>query len=229
MEAIRPTIEEEWYTEMKLAFSAPSFQRLKQFLQEEKKTYHVFPTGKQIFSAFNRTPFSKVKVVIIGQDPYHKMGQAEGLSFSVPYGVPPPPSLINIYKELNEDLGFPIGQQGHLGLWANRGVLLLNSVLTVREGEAGSHRGKGWEPFTDYAISQLNLKREHLVFLLWGKDAQVKAGMINREKHFVLEAAHPSPLSAYRGFFGCKHFSRSNAYLELQGIEPIDWKLCQEA
>lgn len=191
----------------------------------ERLVTAIYPKGGQVFRAFNSAPFEKLKVVIIGQDPYHGSGQAEGLSFSVAPGIKPPPSLVNVFKELKEDLGFPIPNHGHLIWWAEQGVLMLNSVLTVRANQPASHRNKGWEQFTDKAISQASLHKKNLVFLLWGKYAQDKESLIDASKHLILKAPHPSPYSAASGFFGCKHFSKTNAYLKEHGIEPIDWKL----
>ncbi len=218
-------IDDSWYDVLKEEFEKPYFQQLKEFLVAEKKSHVVYPPGPLIFNAFNSTPFDHVKVVLIGQDPYHGAGQAEGLSFSVPFGIKPPPSLVNIYKEMKDDLGVEPPRHGHLGAWAKQGVLLLNAVLTVRAGQPGSHRGKGWELFTNQVIHLLSEQREHLVFFLWGKYAQEKEVLINESKHLVLRAAHPSPYSAASGFFGCKHFSKANAYLESHGIQPIEWKL----
>jgi len=200
---------------------------LKIFLKEEKEAKKtIYPRGSEIFNAFNCTPFYSTKVVLLGQDPYHGLGQAHGLSFSVPLGVAPPPSLMNIFKELATDIpNFKIPSHGNLTSWAQQGVLLLNATLTVRANEAGSHQQKGWEPFTDAVIATLSARREHLVFLLWGRFAQAKASLIDEQKHLVLKAAHPSPFSAYHGFFGCKHFSKTNAYLESVGLPTIDWQL----
>jgi uracil-DNA glycosylase len=222
---VKPDIEPSWLQELNDEFQKEYFLNLKKFLLEEKKKYTIYPPGKYIFNAFNLTPFSKVKVVIIGQDPYHGKGQAHGLCFSVPDGVPIPPSLQNIYKELHNDLGLPIPHTGNLTPWAKQGVLLLNAILTVRAGQPGSHRGKGWELFTDAVIEKLNRKKENLVFLLWGKFAQEKGEKINTSKHLVLKAPHPSPFSANRGFFGCKHFSKTNIYLQEKGISPVNWKI----
>lgn len=218
-----PHIEESWRETLRDEFEAPYFIQLKEFLKKEKKFYRIFPPGSQIFSAFNYTPLTAVKVVIIGQDPYHGAGQAQGLCFSVPDGVTIPPSLINIYKELNNDLGIPIPKSGNLEKWARQGVLLLNATLTVRAGQAGSHQGKGWEVFTNTAIKTISDLRAGVVFLLWGKYAQEKQSLIDTRKHFILKAPHPSPFSANRGFFGCKHFSKTNQLLEENGLEPIDW------
>ncbi|MAZ48576.1 MAG: uracil-DNA glycosylase [Halobacteriovoraceae bacterium] len=201
------------------------FKSLEEFLSLEEKQYTVFPPHDQRFSAFELTPFKEVKVVIIGQDPYHGEGQAHGLSFSVPMGVKLPPSLKNIFKELETDLGCEGPTSGNLKGWAQQGVLLLNTVLTVRKSEAGSHQKKGWENFTDSVVANLNEQCEGLVFLLWGAPAQKKGKSIDRQRHLVLEAPHPSPLSSYRGFFGCKHFSKTNEYLIHQNKKPIDWCL----
>jgi uracil-DNA glycosylase len=196
------------------------------FLRAEKaKGRVIHPPGPQIFNAFNRTPFEAVRVVILGQDPYHGPGQAHGLSFSVPDGVPPPPSLQNIFKEIERDLGLPRPTSGNLTPWSDRGVLLLNAVLTVETGKAGSHQGKGWEAFTDTAIAALSGQREGLVFMLWGAYAQAKGGIIDRSRHCVLRAPHPSPLSAHRGFLGCGHFSAANRYLQGRGQPPMDWRI----
>ena len=223
--AVNPQIEATWKEVLWDQFQAPYFAQLKAFLQEEKQHYRVFPPGPCIFNAFNSTPFDKVKVVIIGQDPYHEVGQAHGLCFSVQDGVPFPKSLINIFKELQDDVGFVIPQSGNLQKWTEQGVLLLNATLTVREHAAGAHQGHGWETFTDCAIQRLSERREGLVFLLWGNYAINKRALIDPNKHFVLTAAHPSPLSAFRGFFGCKHFSKTNELLRQMGKEPINWQL----
>ncbi len=222
---IEPQIEQQWKEQIFEAFQTPSFERLKAFLVEERKLNKVFPPGKLIFNAFNLTPFSTVKVVIIGQDPYHGYGQAHGLCFSVPDGITPPPSLINIFKEISRDLGYDVPQNGNLEKWAKQGVLLLNATLTVRANQAGSHQGKGWEEFTDAVIKTISDQLEGVVFLLWGNYAQAKASIIDTKKHLVLKAVHPSPLSAHRGFIGCGHFSKTNEYLLSLGKEPIDWKL----
>lgn len=218
-------IEEGWKKELDVELHQPYFQQLREFLVAERTAYTIYPKGGHIFRAFDATPFSKTKVVLIGQDPYHGAGQAEGLSFSVAPGIKPPPSLVNIYKELKEDIGFTIPAHGHLIHWAQQGVLMLNSVLTVRAGQPASHRNKGWEQFTDKAIQQASAHKDHLVFLLWGKYAQDKAILIDTAKHLVLKAPHPSPYSAASGFFGCKHFSKTNAYLKEHGMEPINWQL----
>lgn len=204
----------------------PYFQQILQFVHQERmqgKT--IFPPQNEVFTAFSLTEFSAVKVVILGQDPYHGPNQAHGLSFSVKPGIAPPPSLVNIYKELASDIGFQIPKHGYLIEWAKQGVLLLNTVLTVEQGLAHSHANIGWERFTDKVIAQLNQQREKVVFLLWGSHAQKKGQFIDRTKHYVLTAPHPSPLSAHRGFFGCRHFSKTNDYLRMQGFSEIDWQL----
>jgi uracil-DNA glycosylase len=221
---INPSIHESWKPLLMNEFSAPYFNSLKQFLQEEKKSFVVYPVGNSIFSAFNLTPFEKVKVVIIGQDPYHGPGQANGLCFSVSKGINPPPSLKNIFRELNSDLGIPIPQEGDLEPWAKQGVLLLNATLTVRANTPGSHQKKGWEHFTDAVIKAISDHKKGIVFLLWGNFAQTKESLIDANKHFILKAAHPSPL-ARGAFFGCRHFSKTNRILEHQGIKPIDWRI----
>jgi len=223
--SVNPNIEESWKSVLASEFSAPYFQRLKSFLLEEKGKYRIYPPGSQIFSAFNHTPFNDVKVVILGQDPYHGPGQAHGLCFSVPMGVESPPSLVNIFKEIESDLGIARPLNGNLEPWARQGVLLLNATLTVRARQAGSHQNKGWETFTNAAIKALSEQREGLVFLLWGNFAIAKKELIDTAKHHILTAPHPSPLSASRGFFGCKHFSKTNQILEGQGLEPIAWKV----
>ena len=221
---ISPKIEASWLEVLRPQFEAPYFAELKKFLIAERQQYECYPKGGDIFAAFDNTPFDKVKVVIIGQDPYHEPNQAHGLCFSVPHGVMVPPSLVNIIKEINSDLGTQIPTtSGNLMGWAQQGILLLNATLTVRAHQAGSHQHHGWETFTDAAISALSKKRKGIVFLLWGSYAINKAQLIDRSKHFVLTAPHPSPLSAYRGFFGCKHFSKTNQILEQEGLEPIDW------
>lgn len=225
MEVKRPDIDDTWYRVLRPQFEAPYFAELKSFLVSEKRQYTVYPPGPLIFNAFNLTPFDRVKVVILGQDPYHGPGQAHGLSFSVPDGVPYPPSLRNIFKELHDDLGIPMARSGNLEKWAREGVLLLNASLTVRAGEPTSHSRHGWEQFTDAAIRALSEQREHLVFILWGSYAIAKQSLIDSSKHLILKSVHPSPLSASRGFFGCHHFSLTNTYLKENGIEPIDWSL----
>ncbi|MDA3943588.1 MAG: uracil-DNA glycosylase [Bacteroidetes bacterium] len=221
----KPDIHESWYQVLKPEFEAPYFAKLKEFLKEEMKQHRIFPPANRIFHAFNTTPLAAVKVVILGQDPYHGLGQAHGLAFSVPDGVKPPPSLQNIYKELASDIGFRIPKSGNLEQWAQEGVLLLNTVLTVRESTASSHAGKGWELFTDAAISAISENRAGVVFMLWGKHAISKEKLINQERHFILKSVHPSPLSAHRGFFGCKHFSKANEYLKKIGFLTVDWQL----
>ena len=218
-------LEESWLNVLGNEFSKPYFQALKLFLISEKQQFFVYPPGSKIFEAFNRTPFEKVKVVLLGQDPYHGPGQAHGLCFSVPVGVKPPPSLENIFKELSSDIGIKLPNHGNLTKWADQGVLLLNATLTVRANQAGSHQNKGWEQFTDKAISALSEQREGIVFLLWGSYAQAKDKLIDESKHFILKAPHPSPLSVYRGFYGCKHFSKTNEILFETNREPIDWRL----
>lgn len=221
--AVTPIIEESWKRELADQFASSYFEELKTFLIEEKKRYRIFPPGNLIFNAFNLTPFDKVKVVILGQDPYHGYGQAHGLCFSVQPGVPHPKSLINIFQELKDDIGCEIPVNGNLEKWAQQGVLMLNATLTVREHQAGSHQNHGWETFTNAAIQQLSAKKNGIVFLLWGAYAQAKETLIDSSKHFILKTAHPSPLSAYRGFFGCKHFSQTNQLLQQSGQTPIDW------
>lgn len=218
-----PDIEESWKHALQDEFDAPYFSQLRTFLQHEKKAYKIFPPGSQIFAAFNFTPLPAVKVVLLGQDPYHGDGQAHGLCFSVPEGQTLPPSLKNIYKELSNDLGIPMPLSGNLESWAKQGVLMLNATLTVRSGEAGAHQGRGWEQFTDTVISTISDLRAGVVFILWGKYAQAKQELIDKSRHFILEAPHPSPFSANRGFFGCKHFSRTNELLEANGLETINW------
>lgn len=216
-------IEESWKRVLSPEFEKPYFELLTQYVRQAYRTGTVYPPASKIFNAFDSCPFDKVKVVVIGQDPYHEPGQACGLSFSVPDGVPVPRSLCNIYKEIQSDLGKPIPSSGNLQRWAEQGVLLLNATLTVEAHVAGSHQNKGWEEFTDAAIAALAEQREHLVFMLWGSYAQRKAAVVSPTKHLVLTAAHPSPLSASRGFFGCRHFSQANAYLVSHGQSPIDW------
>jgi len=218
-----PKIEESWQLALQDEFSASYFIALREFLKEEKKEKVIYPPGARIFAAFNFTPLTAVKIVMLGQDPYHGRGQAHGLCFSVPDDIKPPPSLVNIYKELNNDLGIPISKSGNLEKWTKQGVLLLNATLTVQAGEAGSHQGRGWETFTDEVIKTISDLRAGVVFLLWGKYAQAKEELIDQSKHFVLKAPHPSPFSAARGFFGCKHFSKTNQILKEIGFEEIDW------
>lgn len=216
-------IEESWKNLLQPEFDSPYFEQLTEFVKAEYAQTQIFPPAKQIFNAFNRCPVGKTKVVILGQDPYHDVNQAHGLCFSVNDGIKFPPSLINIFKEVESDMGKPMPLSGNLERWADQGVLLLNATLTVRAHQAGSHQGKGWEIFTDNVISRLQAKKENLVFLLWGSYAIKKAALIDQSKHCVLTAVHPSPLSAYRGFFGCKHFSRANAYLKAHNIPEINW------
>lgn len=218
-------ISNDWLEPLKPEFSKDYYKELYQKVIEEYKTQVVFPPSDDIFNAFALTPLKKVKVVIIGQDPYHNVGQAHGLCFSVRPEVDIPPSLVNIYKELKDDCGCEIPNNGYLVKWAEQGVLLLNTVLTVRAHQANSHRGMGWEQFTDAAIRVLNEEDRPIVFILWGAPAQKKKAMLNNPKHMILEAPHPSPLSAYRGFFGSKPFSKTNAFLEQNGLKPIDWQI----
>ena len=225
MNEVNPNIETSWKEILGNEFRSAYFSELRTFLIEEKKKYAVYPPGPQIFSAFNHTPFDKVKVVIIGQDPYHGKGQANGLCFSVADGITKPPSLVNIFKELNADLGVEIPKSGNLEKWADQGVMLLNATLTVRANQAGSHQKRGWEIFTDAAIRALSEKREGLVFILWGAYAQAKEKLIDVTLHHVLKAPHPSPFSASNGFFGCKHFSKTNELLKKMGKEEINWDL----
>ena len=222
---IDPAIENSWKQELSEEFQQEYFFNLKNFLVEEKKKYLIFPPGSEIFAAFNYTPFQNVKAVILGQDPYHGQGQANGLCFSVRSGIPKPPSLQNIFKELNSDLGFSIPSSGNLERWARQGVLLLNATLTVRCGNAGSHQNKGWENFTDAVIRTLSGKKNNLVFILWGNYAQAKQSLIDPFRHLIITSAHPSPFSVDRGFFGSKPFSRANAYLRENNIPEIDWNL----
>lgn len=217
-------IEPSWLAALDHEWQQPYFEQLTQFVREQYRTRQVFPPGRQIFAAFDATPFQQVKVVILGQDPYHGPGQANGLCFSVNDGVPFPPSLVNIFKEVHDDTGAPMPASGDLTRWARQGVLLLNATLTVQAHQAGSHQGKGWEQFTDAAVAALATQRRGLVFMLWGNYAKQKGRFINRMEHLVLIAAHPSPLSANRGgWFGCRHFSQANAYLVGQGLAPIEW------
>ena len=218
-------ISNSWLPYLREEFSKPYYKSLYEFIKNEYSTRVIYPPSDEIFSALEHTPIDKVKVVILGQDPYHEPGQALGMSFSVKPGVKTPPSLQNMYKELKDELGLFIPNNGYLVKWADQGVLLLNTVLTVRRGEANSHKGKGWEQFTDAAIRALSDQREHIVFILWGSYAIAKQALINPNKHLILKSVHPSPLSASRGFFGCHHFSLTNTYLKENGIEPIDWTL----
>ena len=218
-------ITNDWLPALEPEFGKPYYKDLYRFVLQEYRTAQVFPPAEDVFNAFHLTPLGQVKDVIIGQDPYHNVGQAHGLCFSVKPEVEIPPSLVNIYKELEDDLGCTIPNNGYLVKWAKQGVLMLNTVLTVRAHQANSHRGKGWEQFTDAAIRALNEQDRPIVFLLWGGPAGQKASMLNNPKHLVLKAPHPSPLSAYRGFFGCRHFSKTNTLLVSEGKEPIDWQL----
>ena len=220
-------MEPSWKAVLKNEFTKPYFQQVVTFLKTEKAAGKIiYPPGALIFNAFNQTPFSKLKVVILGQDPYHGPGQAHGLSFSVPNGIKPPPSLVNIFKEIESDIGVAMPlQYGNLTRWAEQGVLLLNAALTVRANEPFSHANFGWADFTDAVIQKISDEKTGIIFLLWGKFAQAKQIFIDETRHFVLKAAHPSPFSAHTGFFGCKHFSKTNEFLVKQGFSPIDWKL----
>lgn len=218
-----PEIGPGWMHLLGTEFGQPYFAALKQFLARERARHIVYPRGGDILRAFQLTPFHAVRVVILGQDPYHGPGQAHGLSFSVPAGVPPPPSLVNILKEVKRDTGAQASGQGDLSAWAAQGVLLLNATLTVRAGEAASHQGQGWERFTDAVIAGLSRERSGLIFLLWGRHARAKEGLIDPARHYLFKAPHPSPLSAHRGFFGCGHFGAANEVLQAQGGTPIDW------
>jgi len=216
-------IEQSWKEQLKDEFEKDYFVRLTDFVRNEYRTKKIFPPARLIFNAFEHTPFDRVKVVILGQDPYHNDGQAHGLCFSVPEGIQPPPSLVNIFKEINRDLGIAVPRSGDLTRWASQGVLLLNATLTVEAHKAGSHQRKGWEEFTDAAIHKLAENRQGLVFILWGSYAQKKASFIDPARHLILKSVHPSPLSAHNGFFGNNHFSETNKYLESRNIEPIEW------
>ena len=218
-------ISKSWDEILEQEFRSESYLELREFLKREYSTYQIYPSMYDIFNSLKITPFNDIKVVIIGQDPYHEEGQAMGLSFSVPKGIAVPPSLVNIYKELNKELGILPKNHGDLTNWAKQGVLLLNSVLTVRAHSANSHKGKGWEEFTDSIIRKISDKKRNVVFLLWGRNARDKAVLIDKSKHLVLESAHPSPLSAYNGFFGCNHFIKANEYLMANNLSPIDWSL----
>jgi len=222
-ESVAPKIEDSWKYALEDEFEADYFKKLVAFVKEETKRHTIYPAGKNIFTAFNHTPLPSVRVVLLGQDPYHGPGQAHGLCFSVPDGIPFPPSLKNIFKELHQDLGVSIPPTGNLTRWADQGVMLLNATLTVRAHEAGSHQGKGWEQFTDQVIRTISDLRAGVVFLLWGRYAQNKASLIDTNKHFILKAPHPSPLSAHRGFFGCKHFSKTNEIFLENGMMPVEW------
>lgn len=217
-------LESSWKQRLQDEFDQPYMAGLRQFLLDRKRNGAViYPPGNLIFNALDSTPFDHVKVVIFGQDPYHGPGQAHGLCFSVPEGVRVPPSLVNIYKEIESDLGCQPPAGGNLQSWADQGILLLNAVLTVERGHASAHQGKGWEKFTDRVVAELNEGRDHLVFMLWGSYAMKKGAIIDRDRHFVLSAPHPSPLSAHRGFLGCRHFSKANAWLERHGQNPVEW------
>ena len=217
-------MEPGWKSVLQDEFSKSYMKSLKEFLRLERQNFEVFPRNEAVFAAFDHTPFDQVRVVILGQDPYHQPGQAHGLSFSVPEGIRIPPSLRNIYKELAADIpGFSVPSHGNLQYWARQGVFLLNATLTVRAYQAGSHQKKGWEPFTDHAIRQVSERLSGVVFMLWGRYAQQKEHLIDSTKHLILKAAHPSPLSAYQGFLGCGHFSKANLFLQAQGVEPIRW------
>ena len=218
-------ISNDWLEPLQAEFKKPYYKDLYYKIRDEYSKFQIFPEADDIFNAFQLTPLSEVKVVILGQDPYHNVGQAHGLSFSVKPEVDIPPSLVNIYQELHDDLGCYIPDNGYLKKWAEQGVLLLNTVLTVRAHNANSHRGIGWEQFTDAAIKAVNALDRPVVFMLWGRPAQSKKSLLNNPAHLILEAPHPSPLSAYRGFFGCRHFSKANAFLAANGIEPIDWQI----
>ena len=220
-----PPISNDWLSPLKEEFGKEYYKKLYQTVNEEYKTHVIYPPADDLFNAFHFTPLHEVKVVILGQDPYHNEGQAHGLCFSVQKGVEIPPSLLNIFKELQDDLNCTMPSSGYLKKWADQGVLLLNTVLTVRAHEANSHKGIGWEDFTDAAIRILNEQDRPIVFMLWGSNAREKKKMLNNPKHLILEAPHPSPLSAYRGFFGCRHFSKCNAFLIKNGLDPIDWQI----
>ena len=220
-----PPISNDWLPAIKGEFQKPYYRKLHQTIVQEYQTRQIFPDADDLFNAFHLTPLNEVKVVILGQDPYHNIGQAHGLCFSVKPGVEIPPSLVNIYKELEDDLGCYVPNNGYLVKWAKQGVLMLNTVLTVRAHQANSHRGIGWEEFTDAAIRILNEQDRPIVFVLWGRPAQLKKSMLNNPKHLILEAPHPSPLSAYRGFFGSRPFSKTNNFLKENGLEPIDWQI----
>ncbi|MBI4945265.1 MAG: uracil-DNA glycosylase [Bacteroidetes bacterium] len=222
---MNPSMEESWKEVLTKEFQSNYFKSLKTFLVEERKKHIIYPPASRIFASFNYTPFKKVKVVLLGQDPYHGQGQANGLCFSVSDGIPHPPSLQNIFKELNSDLGIPIPKTGNLEPWTKQGVLLLNATLTVRANQAGSHQKHGWEEFTDAAIRALSEQRKGLVFLLWGKFAQAKEVLIDKTKHHILKAPHPSPFSVHTGYFGCKHFSKTNELLKKEGVAEINWNI----
>lgn len=225
MSTIDPKIESSWKTALWDAFQSESFSKLREFLRQEKTQHIIYPPGPLIFNAYDRTPLDSVRVVILGQDPYHGKGQAHGLCFSVPEGIKPPPSLVNIFKEIADDLSVPVPAHGNLERWADQGVMLLNATLTVRSGRAGSHQNRGWESFTDHTIQIISAQREHVVFLLWGRYAQAKESLIDTSKHLVLKAPHPSPFSANNGFFGCRHFSKTNQYLREHELPEINWSV----
>ena len=229
MTSIKSHLNPDWKAFLKEELNSSNFSGIINTLKKERENQTIFPRNNEIFNAFNQTPLSNLKVVILGQDPYHGEGQAHGLSFSVPNTVKIPPSLRNIFKELQADLNIPISSNGNLVSWAKQGVLLLNATLTVREKEAGSHQKIGWEVFTDSIIKKISTKKEGVIFLLWGAFAQKKSDLIDSEKHYILTAAHPSPFSAYRGFLGCKHFSKTNKILLNNNQQPINWKLCSES
>jgi len=222
---VNPRIEESWKAILEGEFDKQYFKELKEFLVDEKSKYAIYPPGGLIFNAFRLTPFDRARVVVLGQDPYHGQGQAHGLCFSVPPGIAAPPSLVNIFKEIERDLGIPVPSHGNLERWARQGVLLLNATLTVRANQPGSHQRKGWETFTNAVIGKLSEKRVGLIFLLWGKFAQEKEALIDTNRHYILKAAHPSPYSAYNGFFGCRHFSKTNEILKKHGVEEMDWRV----
>ena len=221
----RAILKNDWQEQLEDEFNKPYYLKLREFIKKEYETKTVYPQAEDIFNALHFTPFADVKVVLLGQDPYHGPGQAHGLSFSVQPGVKKPPSLRNIFKELNEDLGMDIPNHGYLKKWTEQGVLMLNTVLTVRKGEANSHRGKGWEQFTDRVIESLNGKETPVVFLLWGKPAQTKIPLINQDKHYIITSAHPSPFAAHKGFFGSRPFSKTNQLLKEAGLTEIDWSI----
>jgi uracil-DNA glycosylase len=221
---VNPQIHASWKEVLLEEFQSDYFQLLKQFLVEDKKSYTIYPPGPLIFNAFNSTPFDAVKVVILGQDPYHGAGQAHGLCFSVPHGIKPPPSLVNIFKELKSDLDIPVPAHGNLESWAKQGVFLLNATLTVRANTPLSHAGKGWEIFTNRVVEKLSQERDQLVFILWGRNAQTKESLIDPSKHLILKSAHPSPFSA-TAFFGCRHFSKANEWLAAKGLGEVNWRL----
>jgi uracil-DNA glycosylase len=223
MDSVNPIIEESWKEVLREEFQSDYFRDLREFLIEEREKHTIYQPGPKILNAFQHTPFDKIKVVILGQDPYHGPGQAHGLCFSVPEGVKSPPSLVNIFKEIFKDLEIPGPSNGNLERWADQGVFLLNATLTVRAGQAGSHQKRGWENFTDTVIQTISSKRESVIFLLWGRFAQAKENLIDGSKHLILKAAHPSPFSAYNGFFGCQHFSKANVWLKEKDMDPIKW------